>query len=604
MYQALYRKYRPRNFSEVVGQKNIVKTLKNQVTDNHISHAYLFTGSRGTGKTSCAKIFAKAVNCLNSQSGDPCNECEICKGINDESIFDITEIDAASNNGVDNIRELRDNTAFSPATAKYRIYIIDEVHMLSGAAFNALLKTLEEPPAHVIFILATTEVHKLPATILSRCQRFDFSRIGIEEIAARLNEIAEKEGISLTPEAALIISKLSDGAMRDALSLLDVCAATGNEVDEKSVLDAAGMSGREYIERLALSIVNRNSEQALKTIAELYERSKDMTRLCCELIEYFRNIMMIKATKKPEKLVVCSSSEIEKLKKEAQNMPLDAIIHAIEVFEKAFSDMNRGANRRTIMETALIRLCDPSLDESATAILRRISALEAGAVLTAGTRTEKNAVLTETGADIAATQVIEIHEKAKDIAATQVVNLPEKTVDIEATQAVEIPEKAVKAGDEADVKVYQKKITADDIKVPSMADDNSATVAFAPIGTNETKPQNSSDAPYKNWNDILGALGKTDPMMKAALEGSQAYIVNDCMLIDFKNESFRDMINTSPRHKSALKAAIVQVTGTNYKIGPYTKKKAAGAAPEPNADDEIDPLDDLVSRARQAGIDK
>ena len=599
MYQALYRKYRPRNFSEVVGQKNIVKTLKNQITDNHISHAYLFTGSRGTGKTSCAKIFAKAVNCLDSHAGDPCNECEICKGINDESIFDITEIDAASNNGVDNIRELRDNTAFSPATAKYRIYIIDEVHMLSGAAFNALLKTLEEPPAHVIFILATTEVHKLPATILSRCQRFDFSRIGIDEIAARLTEIAEKEGISLTSEAALIIAKLSDGAMRDALSLLDVCAATGNEVDEKAVLDAAGMSGREYIERLALSIVNRNSEQALETIAELYERSKDMTRLCCELIEYFRNIMMIKATKSPEKLVVCSSSEIEKLKKEGQNMPLDAIIHAIEVFEKAFSDMNRGANRRTIMETALIRLCDPSLDESTTAILRRISALEAGTALTAGAKAEKITVLTEKEADIAATQIIA--EKSADIAATQAIKLPEKEADIEATQAIKIPEKAE---DKTDVKVYQKKITADDIKVPSMADDNSATVAFAPIGTNETKPQNSSDAPYKNWNDILGALGKTDPMMKAALEGSQAYIVNDCMLIDFKNESFRDMINTSPRHKSALKAAIVQVTGTNYKIGPYTKKKASGTAPEPNVDDEIDPLDDLVSRARQAGIDK
>ena len=584
MYQALYRKYRPRNFSEVVGQKNIVKTLKNQITDNHISHAYLFTGSRGTGKTSCAKIFAKAVNCLNSQAGDPCNECEICKGINDESIFDITEIDAASNNGVDNIRELRDNTAFSPATAKYRIYIIDEVHMLSGAAFNALLKTLEEPPAHVIFILATTEVHKLPATILSRCQRFDFSRIAVEEIAARLTEIAEKEGVSLTPDAALIIAKLSDGAMRDALSLLDVCAATGNEVDENAVLDAAGMSGREYIERLALSIVNRSSEQALETIAELYERSKDMTRLCCELIEHFRNIMMIKATKNPEKLVVCSSAEIEKLKKEGQNMPLDAIIHAIEVFEKAFSDMNRGANRRTIMETALIRLCDPSLDESITAILRRISALEAGTVLTASARAEKGDVVTT---------------KDTDIAATQAVKLPDNTVDIAATQAIKLPEKS---DEEAAVKVYQKKVTADDIKVPSMADDNSATVAFAPVS--ETQSQSSGDMPYKNWNDILGALGKTDPMMKAALEGSQAYIVNDCMLIDFKNESFRDMINTSPRHKSALKAAIVQVTGTNYKIGPYTKKKATENTPEPNADDEIDPLDDLVSRARQAGIDK
>ena len=311
MYQALYRKYRPRSFSEVVGQKNVVKTLKNQISENHISHAYLFTGSRGTGKTSCAKILAKAVNCLNPVNGDPCNQCEICKGINDESIYDVTEIDAASNNGVDNIRDLRDNTAFSPAAAKYRIYIIDEVHMLSGAAFNALLKTLEEPPAHVVFILATTEVHKLPATILSRCQRFDFGRIAAEDIAERLTEISEKESISITKDAALMIAKLSDGAMRDALSLLDVCAASGKEIDERAVLDAAGMSGREYLERLADAIVNKDSEKALTVTAELYEKSKDMARLCGELIEYFRNIMLVKTLKNPENLLVCSANEID-----------------------------------------------------------------------------------------------------------------------------------------------------------------------------------------------------------------------------------------------------------------------------------------------------
>ena len=563
MYQALYRKYRPRNFSEVVGQKNVIQTLKNQIKENHISHAYLFTGSRGTGKTSCAKILAKAVNCLNPKDGDPCNECEICRGINDESIFDVTEIDAASNNGVDNIRDLRDNTAFSPAAAKYRIYIIDEVHMLSGAAFNALLKTLEEPPAHVIFILATTEVHKLPATILSRCQRFDFSRISAEDIAARLGEIAQKESISLTEGAAMLIAKLSDGAMRDALSLLDVCASAGGTVDEQAVLDAAGMSGREYLERLACAIIGNDSEQALTVISELYEKSKDMTRLCGELIDYFRNIMMIKALKAPEKLLVCSEAEIENLKKASKDMPLDAVIHAIETFEQAFCDMNRGASRRTIMETALMKLCDPSLDQSAGALIRRISALEAGAVISSVSKAQAE------------------------------------------TQSGSGKEGATQAEPEEDVKVYRKKVTADDIKVPSMADDSSAaTISFTPVKETGNGQNQGSDHPFKNWNDILGALGKTDPMMKAALEGSSAYIVNDCMLIDFKNESFRDMINTSPRHKKSLKEAIVQVTGKNYKIGPYSRKKNVDNSALPvNEDGEIDPIDDLIDRARKAGIE-
>ena len=572
MYQALYRKYRPRSFSEVVGQKNVVKTLKNQISENHISHAYLFTGSRGTGKTSCAKILAKAVNCLNPVNGDPCNQCEICKGINDESIYDVTEIDAASNNGVDNIRDLRDNTAFSPAAAKYRIYIIDEVHMLSGAAFNALLKTLEEPPAHVVFILATTEVHKLPATILSRCQRFDFGRIAAEDIAERLTEISEKESISITKDAALMIAKLSDGAMRDALSLLDVCAASGKEIDERAVLDAAGMSGREYLERLADAIVNKDSEKALTVTAELYEKSKDMARLCGELIEYFRNIMLVKTLKNPENLLVCSANEIDSLKKSASSMPLDAVVHAIEVFEKVFGDMNRGANRRTIMETALVRLCNPALDETVAALIRRISALESGVAVKMAEPTS--------------------YEK-EDIGATRV-----------------IPDLG-EVKDDRDVKVYSKRVTADDIETPTKKDAaDASTIAFNPVS--ETKPEPSEkkgqadggDHPYKKWNDILGALGKTDPMMKAALEGSTGYIIDNCMLIDFKNESFRDMINTSPRHKSALKAAILQVTGNNYKIGPYSRKKAVQSnAVEVNEDGEIDPLDDLVMRAKEAGID-
>ena len=243
MYQALYRKYRPRSFSEVVGQDHITDTLQNELKSGRISHAYLFTGSRGTGKTTCAKILAKAVNCLSLQEGDPCNTCENCTGIDDGSVLDILEIDAASNNGVENIRELRENAVFTPAKGKYRVYIIDEVHMLSTGAFNALLKTLEEPPSHVVFILATTEVHKLPATILSRCQRFDFKRIEPEVIAGRLAFVAKEEGLDLTGDAALLIASMADGGMRDALSILDLCAGQEGTIDEKMVEKVSGRAG-------------------------------------------------------------------------------------------------------------------------------------------------------------------------------------------------------------------------------------------------------------------------------------------------------------------------------------------------------------------------
>ena len=242
MYQVLYRKYRPKVFSDVYGQDHVTSTLKNEIKNGRISHAYLFTGSRGTGKTTCAKILAKAVNCEHNIDGEPCNECEVCKGLDNGSIYDVVEIDAASNNGVDNIRELRDDTNYAPTRGKYRVYIIDEVHMLSTGAFNALLKTLEEPPAHVIFILATTEVHKLPATILSRCQRFDFKRIQPETMAKRLNQVAEAEGITLESDAALLIARIADGALRDGLSILDQCAGRGKTVDTRLVSEVAGLA--------------------------------------------------------------------------------------------------------------------------------------------------------------------------------------------------------------------------------------------------------------------------------------------------------------------------------------------------------------------------
>ena len=279
MYQVLYRKWRPQVFADVVGQPQVTVTLQHELMAGRVAHAYLFTGSRGTGKTTCAKILAKAVNCLHPVNGDPCGECEICRGVESGSVMDVVEIDAASNNGVDNIRELREEAAFTPASARYRVYIIDEVHMLSQGAFNALLKTLEEPPAHVLFILATTEVHKLPATILSRCQRFDFHRIAPEDISDRLEYVARQEEASLDREAGLLIARLADGAMRDALSLLDQCFGRSRQVTVEVVNETAGLAGREHLFQMAQSILDRDSPSALELVDRLYRESKDMARL-------------------------------------------------------------------------------------------------------------------------------------------------------------------------------------------------------------------------------------------------------------------------------------------------------------------------------------
>lgn len=378
MYQVLYRKWRPQTLSEVYGQPAVTTALKNELRSGRLAHAYLFTGSRGTGKTSCAKILAKAVNCLHPQDGDPCNKCDNCRGIDAGTILDVTEIDAASNNGVDNIRDLRDEVNFAPSIAKYRVYIIDEVHMLSAGAFNALLKTLEEPPEHVIFILATTEVHKLPATILSRCQRFDFGRISVDNIAARLHYVAEQEHFTLAKDAALLIARLADGGLRDALSLLDQCLSRSHEITVDVVTEAAGMAGRDYLFRLVAAIRQKDETTALTVLNTLYEGSKDMERLCVELIECYRNMMILKSVAKPDDLVAVSTAEMEELRNEAKALSLEALLHIMDVLQRTLDRLKGGVSRRVEMETMLLRLCEPRLDTTPEALLRRIEELEAG----------------------------------------------------------------------------------------------------------------------------------------------------------------------------------------------------------------------------------
>lgn len=376
MYIALYRKYRPRTFSDVVGQDHITSTLMNEIVTGRDSHAYLFCGSRGTGKTTCAKILAKAVNCEHPVNGDPCNECDTCKGIDDGSILDVIEIDAASNNGVENIRDLRQEASFIPVNTKYRVYIIDEVHMLSGGAFNALLKTLEEPPEHVKFILATTEVHKLPATILSRCQRFDFKRISPEDISNRLKDIAVKENLSLEDDAAMLISRLADGALRDALSILDQCVNSDKTITTDTVNAAVGLADKSYLFELSECMASKNSAKALEIISELHNKSCDMERLETELIDHFRNMMIVKTVKAPEKLIVCTQNELLKIKECSELFSLSQILYNMDILSDSLTEIRRGMTPRIEIEMTVIKLCraeliDHSVSDGASEIKQK-----------------------------------------------------------------------------------------------------------------------------------------------------------------------------------------------------------------------------------------
>lgn len=376
MYRVLYRKWRPQVFGDVVGQPHITRTLSAEVRENRLAHAYLFTGSRGTGKTTCAKILSKAINCLHPVNGDPCNACEICRGIDNGTLLDIVEIDAASNRGIDDIRMLRDESNFTPAQAKYRVYIIDEVHMLTIEAFNALLKTLEEPPAHVKFILATTEVHKLPSTILSRCQRFDFRRIEPKIIAGRLMYVAEQEHANLTEDAAMLIARIADGGMRDALSLLDSAMSVSSDVTAAVVSDAAGLMGREYIFDLVRAIAAYDTAKCLQLLDTLHNASCDTERMLGELTNQFRNFLILKTVAHPENLIVCTADELTLLKELAEKFSGDQILFALGVLTKTADAVKRTGNRRIEAEMALIRLCSPETDTDITALTARIAKLE------------------------------------------------------------------------------------------------------------------------------------------------------------------------------------------------------------------------------------
>ncbi len=376
-YKAIYRKWRPEVFEDVVGQGHVTRTLKNQIMNDRVSHAYLFCGTRGTGKTTAAKIFSRAVNCLNNKDGSPCNECAVCKGIADGSIMDVAEIDAASNNRVENVREILEEVNYVASQAKYRVYIIDEVHMLSTGAFNALLKTLEEPPAHVIFILATTEAHKVPETILSRCQRFDFKRIRPADIILRIKEIATADGLDITEDALSLIAQLAEGSMRDGLSLLERCiSACGSRLTAEDVVSVLGISGNEFNHSITEAIAAGDSIGVLKAIGRLMEDGKDLNVSVDYLIAYIRNLLVCKVSENPEKLLDASSEDIVKIKAQADKLSFEKINNAITVLSKAKADAKWEKTPRVIYELALVKLTRPELDDSREAMMDRLASME------------------------------------------------------------------------------------------------------------------------------------------------------------------------------------------------------------------------------------
>ena len=560
MYQVLYRKYRPKVFADVYGQDHVTSTLKNEICEGRISHAYLFTGSRGTGKTTCAKILAKAVNCENCHDGEPCNECEVCKGLDAGTIYDVVEIDAASNNGVDNIRDLREEVNYTPSRGKYRVYIIDEVHMLSTGAFNALLKTLEEPPAHVIFILATTEVHKLPATILSRCQRFDFKRIQPETMAVRLKQVADAEGMTLADDAAVLIARIADGALRDGLSILDQCAGRSRTITAELVSEVAGLAGRESLYRLSDAVLNGQSNDAMAIISQLHENSYDMERLCVEMISHFRNFMVVKTVKKSRELIICTDDEYKSMAESAEKFTLPQILFALDLFQNTLVKIKGGADSRVEMEMAFVRLCEPKLDTSTDALNSRLSAVE---------RAVKN------GVQASAMPV----QTAKPAQIKDNVSISKKAEPAKNDFNPPVEDSAVQT------KSAEEDLVSNEPPVQQTAPEIQPTQAEPTFAQMNTEQQ-----PFTQWADLMEIIHRTDIPLFSVLAGSKGYTRGEFFLIDSPNTTIKEFIKIST-HSKAIKQALFELTGNHYKLGLFKKKAEENHV-------KRDPLEDLLSKAR------
>ena len=588
MYQVLYRKYRPRVFSDVVGQEHITSTLSKEIESGKVSHAYLFTGSRGTGKTTCAKILSKAVNCLNPIDGNPCNECEICRGIDDGTIVDVAEIDAASNNGVENIRDIREEINFTPASCKYRVYIIDEVHMLSIGAFNALLKTLEEPPAHVKFILATTEVHKLPVTIVSRCQRFDFRRVTPEAMISRMQQIASLEGFTADEEALTLISRISDGGMRDALSLLDQCTGHGKHITSDIVCAVAGMVGKEHLFALAGAVSESNSAEALRLISDLHANSVDMERLCSDMINHFRNLMIVKTVKKPEGLVVCTDAELEQFRSQSAAFTLEGILKCIALLQDTMALIKKGVNRRIEMEMTFIRLASPKLDTDNEAVLRRIADLEfklasgeIGVVATAEKKPSPQLISEYTRPE-------EKKEKAEVISSAPATAPEQPQTDNKVSTVFDT---FTNANEPREEEKQENPFLKEEPAEPAYADEP----YYGDSASQSSIPAADENLP---WAEVLAELMKTNMPLWGVLHDSEAHISGDFVLIKSNNPTLNAFIRGAGNSRD-VKQAIFRVTGKKYRLGLNSPKGGPSAA---SSTQKRDPLEDLISQARAMDI--
>ena len=589
MYRALYRKWRPQRFEDVVGQRAIVTALKNQITANRVGHAYLFTGVRGTGKTTCAKIFAKAVNCLHPVNGDPCGECEICKGIDNGSILDVVEMDAASNNGVDDIRDLRDETAYTPSACKYKVYIIDEVHMLSTAAFNALLKTLEEPPAHVIFILATTEIQKVPATILSRCQRYDFTRIGPEDIARRVEYIAGEEKLELSPDGAELIARLADGALRDALSILDTCAGVTAKIDADVVRRMAGVTDRSYLFRISDALEAQDGATALAQLAQLRQQSVDVKRLTEELIAHYRALMLA-ALPGGQSLLSGVSPEEEALYLEkGPQLGQREAIRAIRALGSALEHMTRGSDQRIELELALFGLSEPPQQPQAVPVqaapVRAAAQPAAPQPFASATAVQPFASAPTPQSSIPSVPVVQPAAEPKPVKAEPSVPSEisvEQTSPVQTEELPPLPEEppVQQAGmlpwDEPAAQAAQPAapVPAELESVPQPEPPKPApTPAAKPV---PEKPQDAGQegtALYPYWPQVVQQLQEKDPMLYTYLRKSKAYFDGTRVLID-GGKTFRDFIRANKDSQRLIKKLIKDVSGTAVPIGPYEPKSA------------------------------
>ena len=589
MYRALYRKWRPQRFEDVVGQRGIVTALRNQIATGRVGHAYLFTGVRGTGKTTCAKIFAKAVNCLHPQNGDPCGECEICKGIDNGSILDVVEMDAASNNGVDDIRDLRDETAYTPSACQYKVYIIDEVHMLSTAAFNALLKTLEEPPAHVIFILATTEIQKVPATILSRCQRYDFTRIGPEDIAQRVEYIAGEEHLELTSDGAELIARLADGALRDALSILDTCAGVTAKIDADVVRRMAGVTDRSYLFRISDALEAQDGATALAQLAQLRQQSVDVKRLTEELIAHYRALMLA-ALPGGQSLLSGVSPEEEALYLEkGPQLGQREAIRAIRALGSALEHMTRGSDQRIELELALFGLSEPPQQPQAVPVqaapVRAAAQPAAPQPFASATAVQPFASAPTPQPPIPSVPVVQPAAEPKPVKAEPSVPSEisvEQTSPVQTEELPPLPEEppVQQAGmlpwDEPAAQAAQPAapMPAELEPVPQPEPPKPApTPAAKPV---PEKPQDAGQegtALYPYWPQVVQQLQEKDPMLYTYLRKSKAYFDGTRVLID-GGKTFRDFIRANKDSQRLIKKLIKDVSGTAVPIGPYEPKSA------------------------------